>query len=79
VIRSVSHKDALEMSWEPFKSEANFTFADFVCQNHLPQSQIDHLIKLLNTSWSDSSKVTFKNHQDVTKALKLAEENMILV
>jgi hypothetical protein len=65
--------------WEPFESEADFTFAEFVCQNHLPQAQIDRLIKLLKTTWSDSSKVSFKNHQDVTKALKFAKDKTTLV
>lgn len=76
----ISHQDpASDALWEPFESEADFTFADFVCQNNLPQAQIDRLIKLLKTTWSDSSKVSFKSHEDVTKALRRAKEKTTMV
>src|ERR1700722_6706584 len=76
---TASHQNPSDTLWEPFQSEADFTFADFVCQNRLSQAQIDRLIKLSKATWSDSSKVTFRNHQDVRKALDHAKDKTTLV
>jgi len=76
---AASHQNPSDMLWEPFESEADFTFADFVCQNRLPQTQVDRLIKLFKTTWSDSSKLTFRNHRDVRKALDQAKDKTTLV
>ena len=60
--------------WEPFESEVDFTFTEFICRIYLSQPQVDCLLKLLKNTWSESQKVTFKNHEEVMKALKLAKE-----
>jgi hypothetical protein len=58
--------------WDPFTCEADFYFADFVTKCYLVNSQIDILLQLLCSKWSDSSKVTFKTHRDLDKVLKIA-------
>jgi hypothetical protein len=54
----------------PFKTKADFSFAEFIVDAQLSNSQIDDLIFKQSSEWSGTSLVTFKSHRDVKKILE---------
>ena len=54
----------------PFKTKADFSFAEFVVEAQLSNSQIDNLLFKQSSEWSGNSLITFKSHRDVKKILE---------
>ncbi|KIK46619.1 hypothetical protein CY34DRAFT_21850 [Suillus luteus UH-Slu-Lm8-n1] len=65
-----------EAPWTPFKSRADFEFAEIVHQATLDKDQTDRLLKLLWRIVDGNTNFTLKSHADLSKAWDLAASQM---
>lgn len=65
-----------EAPWTPFKSRADFEFAEIVHQATLDKDQTDRLLKLLWRIVDGNTNFTLKSHADLWKAWDLAASQM---
>ncbi|KAG1844860.1 hypothetical protein F4604DRAFT_1884369 [Suillus subluteus] len=65
-----------EALWTPFKSHADFEFAEIAHQATLNKDQTDRLLKLLWRIVDGNTNFTLKSHADLLKAWDLAASQM---
>jgi hypothetical protein len=72
MLQSTQKNRSQNAPWHPFSSMADFSFAEFVTNNHLSNSTIDDLLKRMKGEWG-GTKVTFKSHKDMTELLEYSD------
>jgi len=65
-----------EAPWTPFRSRADFEFAEIVHQATLNHNQTDWLLKLVWRIVDGNTNFTLKTHADLSKAWDLATSQM---
>jgi hypothetical protein len=65
-----------EAPWTPFRSRADFKFAEIVHQATLNHDQTDRLLKLVWRIVDGNTNFTLKTHADLSKAWDLATSQM---
>lgn len=58
--------------YKPFKSEADFSFAEYVARVQLSNSDIDEFLRQHRDAWSIGSLISFKNHRRVRATIEKA-------
>lgn len=67
--------------WAPFRTRADFEFAEIVTQSALSSSTIKKLLKGIRHSWTDPghSRITFENFKDFKQCMEASRKYVVQV
>ncbi|VDB87329.1 unnamed protein product [Peniophora sp. CBMAI 1063] len=64
-------------TYHPFKCEADFEVAEFAVLNGLSDGAVNHLLAKMDGKWAENKLTTFRNHDDLNRALKFARRYVV--
>jgi len=72
-------QDTSEKPWAPFRTRADFEYAEMAIKGLLSKNIVDSQLRGINNHWAEKSKIKFQTYADMERTLAIARADGVSV